>query len=234
MSNETEKKEILLDAFEEKLDKILSEVKEKNTTQLVDILTAILLSLATIGSAWCAYQSTLWGGVQTFELAAMSKAGRLSSENTIRANQKRTNDGLVLIQYLNSIEDGNNKMRDFYFSRFDTVLKVATLDWLKTDPFNNLNSPNSPMRMAKYELHEETEAIVQLQLSAKKLESANQANQTSDRYVLLTVLFAAVLFFGGIANTMRSRLIRNLCMILSAIIFILTLLVLSSMPVTSI
>lgn len=35
-----------------------------------------------------------------------------------------------------------------------------------------------------------------------------QANQTSDAYVLLTVLFASVLFFGGIAGTLDSRLLR--------------------------
>lgn len=234
MLNETEKKEILVDAFEVKLDKILSDVNGKNTTQIVDLLIAILLSLATVGSAWCAYQSTLWGGVQTFELAANSKAGRLSSEYTVRANQKRTSDGLILFQYLNSIENGNVKMGDFYFSRFDTVLKAATIDWLKLDPFNNLNAPTSPMKMAKYELQEEIEALAQLNLSVEKLESANIANQTSDRYVLLTVLFAAVLFFGGISNTMRSRFVRNICMILSAIIFMLTFFVMIYMPITTI
>jgi hypothetical protein len=234
MTEDTEKKEILLKEFEGKLDKILAKIEEKETTQLVDILTAILLSLATIGSAWCAYQATLWGGVQTFELAAQSKAGRLSSENVIKANQKITMDATMVIKYIDANEEGNFKMRDFYFSRFDPILQNATLEWLKLDPFNNQNAPNSPMRMPSYKLKEDAEAINQLNLSIEKLASANEANRTSDRYVLLTVLFAAVLFFGGIASTLQSNLIRNVCLILSAVIFCMTLFVLMNMPVTTI
>lgn len=234
MTEDTEKKEILLTEFEGKLDKILAKIEEKETTQLVDILTAILLSLATIGSAWCAYQSTLWGGVQTFELAAAGKAGRLSSENLIKSNQKRTADAIVMMKYIDANEEGNIKMRDFYFSRFDPIMQKATLEWLKLDPFNNPNAPNSPMRMPSYELTEDIEAVIQLNLSVEKLESANEANKTSDRYVLLTVLFAAVLFFGGIASTLQSNLVRNICLVLSAIIFCVTLFVLINMPVTTI
>ncbi|MBK8550503.1 MAG: hypothetical protein IPL53_05340 [Ignavibacteria bacterium] len=200
----------------------------------MDILTAILLSLATIGSAWCAYQSTLWGGVQTFELVDVNKAGRLSSENFIRGNQKRTADAIILMKYIDASEEGNIKMRDFYFSRFDSTLKNSTSEWLKLDPFNNPGAPNSPMRMKSYVLKEETEADNQLNRSGEKLASANEANRISDTYILLTVLFAAVLFFGGVAGTLQSDLVRNICLILSAIIFCVTLFVLISMPVTTI
>lgn len=44
--------------------------------------------------------------------------------------------------------------------------------------------------------------------SAQEYARAMQANQTSDTYVLLTVLFASVLFFGGIAGTVDSRRCR--------------------------
>ena len=230
----TASKEKMLDDFEKKLDKIIHEIEKKKTVQVVDVLTAVLLSLATVGSAWCAFQSSLWDGIQTFELVASAKAGRLSSENLIKANQKRMMDGLLLMQYINANEEGNIKIRDFYFSKFDSTMKTATQDWLKNDPFNNANAPNSPMKMPSYVLKEETDANDQINLSLKKMESADEANTTSDRYVLLTVLFAAVLFFGGIASTLQSNLVRNICLILSAIIFILTLYLLINMPVTSI
>jgi hypothetical protein len=230
----TVSKEKMLDDFEKKLDKIIHEIEKKKTVQVVDVLTAVLLSLATVGSAWCAFQSSLWDGIQTFELVASAQAGRLSSENFIKANQKRMMDGLLLMQYINANEEGNIKIRDFYFSKFDSTMKIATQEWLKFDPFNNTNAPNSPMKMPSYVLKEETDANDQINLSLKKLESADNANSTSDRYVLLTVLFAAVLFFGGIASTLQSILVRNICLILSALIFILTLYLLFNMPVTSI
>jgi len=42
-----------------------------------------------VASAWCAYQSTLWGGVQTFKLAAANNA-----------QETRLFDGLMLIHYV--------------------------------------------------------------------------------------------------------------------------------------
>ena len=82
---------------------------------------------------------------------------------------------------------------------------------------NNINAPNSPMRMPSYVLDVENEALNQLDESVDKLASANEANKTSDRYILLTVLFAAVLFFGGIASTFQANLVRNICIILSTL-----------------
>jgi len=234
MNQDTDKKEELLKQFEIKLDKILDDIKESKTTQLVDVLTAILLSLATIGSAWCAYQSTLWGGIQTFELAASGKAGRLSSESYVKALQRKAADGMLVIQYIEASEEGNIKLRDFYFSRFDPVLKNAAVEWLKLDPFKNPNAPNSPMRMPSYELNDDIEGLNQMKISTEKLASANEANRTSDRYVLLTVLFAGVLFFGGIAGTIQSSLVRNSCLVISSIIFCITLYLMINMPVTTI
>jgi ABC-type multidrug transport system fused ATPase/permease subunit len=88
--------------------------------------------------------------------------------------------------------------------------------------------------MLSYHLKEESEAENQLEINSDKMESANKANRTSDTYVLLTVLFAGVLFFAGIASTIQSKLVRNVSLMLSAIIFLVTLFVLFGMPVASV
>ena len=44
--------------------------------------------------------------------------------------------------------------------------------------------------------------------SATTYEAAERSNQLSDTYVLLTVLFAAVLFFGGISGSFLQTLDR--------------------------
>ncbi len=221
-------------AFEEKLDSILEKGKQSRSTGFIEVLTAILLSLATVGSAWCAFQSALWGGVQTFELAAAGKAGRLATENTLKGLQLRFIDAVLVMQYVNAQKNGDQKLADFYFSRFDENLQKATLEWLEKDPFNNPKAPNSPLKMPSYNIKEETAAFNEEQLNLDKMESANNANKNSDRYILLTVLFAGVLFFGGIASTLKSNLIKNVCLLLSALIFVSTVIVLLSMPVTTI
>ncbi|MDQ3022366.1 MAG: hypothetical protein M3R36_17635 [Bacteroidota bacterium] len=90
------------------------------------------------------------------------------------------------------------------------------------------------MKMPSYKIQAEIDAVNEIRNSSQKMESANVANNNSDRYVLLTVLFAGVLFFGGIASTINSNLVRNVCLILSTIIFIGTFISLINMPITSI
>ena len=82
--SEAEKK---LNVIEKKLDEVISEVNQKRSTGILDILTAVLLSLATVGSAWCAFQSTLWDGIQTFKLMDAHQAGRLASQKEIESYQ---------------------------------------------------------------------------------------------------------------------------------------------------
>jgi hypothetical protein len=217
-----------------KIEKIHSFIIKKEQTNFFEILIAVMLSLATIGSAWCAYQSGLWGSVQTFELAAAGKAGRLSSENVIKANQKKIMDGIIVLNYIEAIESGNKKLENFYFNRFNPDLKRATLEWLKLDPFNNENAPVSPMQLESYNIKEDEEALNQFYLTNQKLEIANEARDISNKYVLLTVLFAGVLFFGGMASTLRAVHTRKIFLIISSVILMFIFFALFNMPLKSI
>jgi hypothetical protein len=58
-----------------------------------------------------------------------------------------------------------------------------------------------------------------------------RANQTSDTYVLLTVLFAAVLFFGGIAGMADSRRLRIIILTIALALFVVTVAFLATMPI---
>ena len=60
---------------------------------------------------------------------------------------------------------------------------------------------------------------------------ASDAARHSDTYVLLTVLFASVLFFGGVGNTFESRRLRRTMIYLAIGLFIATFAVLVAMPV---
>lgn len=46
--------------------RILEAVDRDHRGRWVEIASAVILSLATMSTAWCAYQATLWSGVQTF------------------------------------------------------------------------------------------------------------------------------------------------------------------------
>lgn len=213
------------------LQRILESVEKDERKRWVEIACAVVLSLATIASAWCAYQSTLWGGVQTFRLAAANKASRASSEATLSATQTRAFDASMFINYIQAKSQGNERLERFLFDRFRPEMKPAVEAWLKTDPFNNPAAPASPFKMAEYVQKEVEEAKRQGELFAQEHAGAQQANATSDTYVLLTVLFASVLFFGGIGGTFQSRRLRIIVFIIALLLFAVTLIALGSMPV---
>ena len=114
------------------LQRILRAVEKDERTRWVEITCAVVLSLATTASAWCAYQATLWSGVQTFRLAASNKAGRDATAASLLAIQIRTFDGSMLISYLEAQSRGDKKMENFLYQRFRPESKKAIEAWLKT------------------------------------------------------------------------------------------------------
>jgi hypothetical protein len=213
------------------LQRILASVEKDQRQRWAEITCAVVLSLATISTAWCAYQSTLWNGVQTFRLAGANKTGRESSAATLAALQARAFDASMFISYMQAKNEGNEPQEKFLFDRFRAETKKAVEAWLKTDPFHDPTAPLSPFKMADYVQPELEQAKRLEEQQAQQQAAAEQANKSSDTYVLLTVLFASVLFFGGIAGTLDSRRLRVIVLAIALALFVVTLVFLGTMPI---
>ena len=215
------------------LQRILEAVERNERNRWVEVACAVVLSLAMMASAWCAYQATLWGGVQTFRLAAESKAGRESSKAALVALQIRAFDAAMLIHYLQAQTQDNQHLERILRDRFRPEMKTAIEAWLKTDPFNNPAAPPSPFTMGQYVQKELEEAKSLDDLSAQEHAAAEKANKASDTYVLLTVAFTSVLFFGGVGGSLRSRRLRISFFVIALVLFMVTVVFLGTMPVCS-
>jgi hypothetical protein len=197
----------------------------------VEIACAIVLSLAITASAWCAYQSQLWGGVQMFRLAAAGRAGRESTESTIAALQYRMFDALMLIKYTEIRAQGKKELDQFLYDRFRPEMKKAMEAWLKTDPFNDPAAPHTPFEMPDYVQKQQLEAKAQDAIADEMAAAADHANKNSDTYVLLTVIFASVLFFCGITGTFESRRLQTAMSLVALALFSATMIALATMPI---
>lgn len=166
-------------------------------------VSAVVLSLATVLTAWCGYQAARWGGVQASSYsqasAARTQAAQKNNEATMRMNMHLT----LFTQYVVAIAQDNTKLADFFYARFPLLLRTATDDWLKTKPLTNPDAPRSPFDMPSYQLPERVESDRLTTLADEKAEKAAHANELADRYVLLTVIFASSLFFCGISSKFR-------------------------------
>lgn len=199
--------------------------------QKIEVITAVLMGLVIVAIAWSAYQATLWGGIQTFRLVDANRASRQVTVLTLQQGQYSTIDVLTFIEYINALHNNNTNLSQFYFERFRPDFKVAVQAWLETNPFENPNAPSHPFVMPEYNRTFAVEAEQFAKQAELKLEEAQQANQNSDNYVLLTVLYASVLFIGSVITKFSSRQLRMMVLIAGLVIFSVATVMLASMPI---
>jgi hypothetical protein len=216
----------------ETLRRILDAVERDQRKRWVDIAAAAVLALATTASAWCAYQSSRWGGVQVFQLAEAARADRAASAIEIESVETRTFDAILVVHALEHREAGRPQLADRLFSRLRPDARAAVDAWLATDPFDNPKAPLGPFVLPQYG-HEARQKMESLRAEADAAHVlARAANRHSDNYVLLTVLFAAVLFCGGIAATIDHQPTpRRSMQVMAVVLFVLTVGFLLTMPV---
>ena len=120
---------------------------------------------------------------------------------------------------------------DFLYERFRPEMKTALDAWVALEPLKNPDAPSSPFAMDAYKSAAQDESDRLLGVAEEKLKEASQANQTSDNYVLLTVMFASVLFFGGISTKFDAFRIRAALIAFAVLIFATGLVILATYPI---
>jgi hypothetical protein len=122
-------------------------------------------------------------------------------------------------------------LMNFYEERFRPDFKPAFEAWLATDPVNNPDAPKSPFSMPEYSLPEEEESQSLLEQAENKFNEGQEANQISDNYVFMTIIFASVLFLGGIQSRFKSVPPRLIIVFLSLLILLYGLYNLITFPI---
>jgi len=199
--------------------------------QWVEIISAVLISLATVVSAWCAYQSALWAGeeMRSFNLANEARTESVRMSN--RALQLTTIDVNLFTEFAAAYNYGNADLADFLMTRFRPEMKLAIDAWIATQPLINPDAPASPFDMSEYQSEAQSESDRLLEAVSDYMDEAYKANERSGRYFLLTVIFASVLFFGGISTKFESLTIQISLLGLSSIMFLITVVLVLTFPI---
>ena len=203
---------------------------ERDWHNWIEVGSAVLMSLAIIASAWCAYQAARWSGVQSIEF---SEAAANRNKSMIFASLAGTEvevDATVFLDYalLYIQENVTEEQLDQYEEKFFTDrLEVAMQAWLATNPLENPDAPRNPFEMEEYQNSNLAIAEATFNLAEMDSNAAKDANQQSDNYVMLTVLFAAVLFFAGVSTKLKVQWIKMSILVFGILIFYATALTLS-------
>lgn len=197
---------------------------------LLEILTALLLSLATIASAWCAYQATRWSGVQTIAFSQASAARIEAVQLSNQANQLTAIDVGLFTQYVTAMSEGNTQLANYLRARFRSEFAVAFDAWIATSPLTNPDAPKTPFQMKQYVVAQAVQAQRREQEAQTDTQKATAANQISDNYVLVVVIFALVLFFAGTGDKFKSLRLREGIFMFAAIVFAVGLVIVLVFP----
>ena len=221
-----------LDETEEKNAKgaregLISRIEE----HWIEIIAAALLALATMISAWCAFSSSEWHGDSTEYYNKSNTSMIKSAELLDRAQQQVLIDVVVFSNYYNAVSGGDLQLAEGYKNRaFSPELKVAFEAWMATNPLVNPEARATPFAMPEYKRPYRTKGLAEQRISKEQAAKGKDAMRMSNTYILLTVLFASVLFFAGISTKFKDFRIKLALLAFGIFIFIVAAVVVGLQP----
>ena len=200
-----------------------------NRTDWIELAAAVILALATIVAAWSAYQATRWGGEQAkASRSALEARADASQLTTIYAAEVQVDVQLWTLWLQQASEDNEDGIA-FVQERFRDEFKPAFEAWLAQVPEGEA-PPGTPLEMPEYAPESRDQAEQRLEDSEAFADESAKANQTGDNFVLTAVIMASVLFFAGVGTKLKGRLVRLIMLLFAALLFLGGLAFMLSLP----
>ena len=198
----------------------------------IELVAVVLLSIATVATAWSGYQSTRWNGEQA-KAAGRSNALRIESAKAGGlANSQTQIDVASFTQWVNAYSLKQTELADFYFKRFRPEFKPAVAAWIATRPLKNADAPPTPFAMPQYKLAARAQSE-RLEAQADVFAGKVLVNiQRASNYVLAVVLFASALFFAGMSTKLTAPKLRIAMLTVGCVLFLGTAVWIATSPVS--
>jgi hypothetical protein len=193
------------------------EAREKK--RWVEPVTALLMALATLSTAWCSYQSAAWTRKSNRLMNEFNSLERRAGLQTMQGMQQATIHTAMFMQLLAAQQAGNEKLVNFYVERFPPDVRKAYDAWLAERPFENPNADPHPFVPKLYEVRGTREAAEANAKAATSLQNARNAGSVSGQYLANTVLFATVLFFASASGKFEQRRVRVVAFAFAVAVF---------------
>jgi hypothetical protein len=192
----------------------------KPGTPWFEPIALVLLSLATVATAWCSYQAAAWGGVSQRFSNLSAAESRKGAANRLHSQQMALLDVMLFSQYMNARSASNQPLAQFYADRFRDEAKAAFVAWIAKEPFDNSNAPAHPFVRELYQPRLMREADSAEAESQRLWATGGEAGRTSRSYVMITVMLASALFCGGTASKFDAPWVRRSVLALGLAAFV--------------
>ncbi|MGD2100643.1 MAG: hypothetical protein PVG83_00245 [Acidimicrobiia bacterium] len=215
----------------------------------IELLATIVMAAAAILTAWAAFQSSKWSGVQAIEYSSANAARIESTRLDTQAGQLTSIDVDVFLSWLEAVQseldrglevvtdDGyvplEGTLSAFFYERMRDEFRPALDTWLADRPLLNPDAPATPFDTGEYELEAARAADDKLSEASEHTSLALDANQNSDSHVLVAVALALAIFFAGVSSKLEARRNRWIAIALATLIFLGAAATLAALPKVS-
>jgi len=174
----------------------------------IEIVVAIVLSVAGLSSSWASYQAALWDGEQASHYSLANALHTQASSASLDASTWRALEISMFGAWLEAKSTGNERLADFYMARIPPDLKPALDEWLAQKPLQTPNAAATPFKLPSYSPAGLKEAQAIDARADAVFAEGQHANKVSDDFTQGAVILAMSMFFGGIGQVFRFNRVR--------------------------
>jgi hypothetical protein len=196
----------------------------------ISIVEALILSIVALLAAWSGYSAAKWGSHGSISLAKAASTRTKANLNQIQATQIRTLDSVSFNAAEAAYLAGNAKLFQLTIKRMRPGYRPAVNAWLATHPLKNPSAPPDPSYMPQYRIPQEGAARAYNAQADAYFSEGQDAAETADKYVRLTVLLAAVLFLVGIGSRFPVRIARYGLISVAGVLLVVSVVQLLGLP----
>jgi hypothetical protein len=198
----------------------MSHQTSDNTAKWLEIAAAIILSLASLLTAWSTYQAAQWSRTQSVKSnGAVTKMVESTQLSTL-AGQDTLVDVVTFTNWLEAVSTDNQALADFYHQRFREEFQPAFTAWLALEPLKNPDAPPSPFAMPAYSPANRQEAAARQAEAGELQVEGRAAAVNAELYVRNTLFLASALFFVGMSRLFSFIRVRLVLEMLAAILLL--------------
>lgn len=198
--------------------------------RIIEIITVLMLALATVGSAWSAFQVSRWNGVETDSSRASAALRIDASREYSLATQIIAYDAAAVSQYAQAVASDNAELQQFLR---ETIVRPAFLPILDSWEAQ-IQAGQLPTNLLQNQDYLDELLAPSQDRDARALAAtvkSEDAGDNADDYIRLTLFFASALFFAGVTASFRTRLPKLLLLFGAGLILAIAGALLASYPV---
>lgn len=174
----------------------------------LSITEAVVLSVVALLAAWSGYSAAQWDSESSTSIAESSTARAQANRDAIEGLQIQTLDAVRFNAAFAAYATKDARLFRLAVNRFRPEYRAAFDAWVATRPLKNPKAAPDPSYLPQYRIAQQIQGHA-FDAKADALFKAGQsASATSDKYVRLTVVLAAVLFLIGISSHFPVRVAR--------------------------